>query len=294
MPSAEWDIDEVLVRALLVDQFPELADRSLTLLANGWDNVMYRLGDDLTVRLPRRELAVPLIDNEQRCLRLLAPRLPIPVPVPLFHGMPTDRFAMPWSICPWFPGVLAADVSFADPVVEARRLGAFLVALHVPAPDDAPSNEWRGQDAKVLAPRVAANLEIVDLDGLPTAELLAERFAEMADVEAHAGPPLWLHGDLHGANMLVDDGAISAVIDFGDVTSGDPAVDLAIGWMLFDGPVLEEFRCALPHVDDAAWSRGAAWALHFGVMYLANSADNSRLHALGRRVLTAVMSGEFA
>jgi aminoglycoside phosphotransferase (APT) family kinase protein len=94
--------------------------------------------------------------------------------------------------------------------------------------------------------------------------------------------------------MLVDDGAISAVIDFGDITSGDPAVDLAIGWMLFEAEALEEFRRALPHADGATWSRGAAWALHFALMYLANSGDNPRLNAMGRRLLPSVMSGELA
>ncbi|WP_439115889.1 aminoglycoside phosphotransferase family protein [Ilumatobacter sp.] len=294
MPAAEWEIDETLVRELLAAQVPELADRPLAMLANGWDNVMYRLGADLTVRLPRRKLAVPLIEHEQRCLELLAPQLPIPVPVPVHHGVPSERFPMPWSICPWFPGVLAADALFADPIREARRLGAFLTALHVAAPDDAPRNEWRGQDARVLAPRVAGNLVHIDLDGSTTVELVTSRFAALVDVDPHAGPPVWLHGDLHAANMLVDDGAISAVIDFGDITSGDPAVDLAIGWMLFEAEALEEFRRALPHADGATWSRGAAWALHFALMYLANSADNPRLNAMGRRLLPSVMSGELA
>ena len=94
--------------------------------------------------------------------------------------------------------------------------------------------------------------------------------------------------------MPVDDGAISAVIDFGDITSGDSAVDLAIGWKLFDVKALEEFRRALPHADGATWSRGAAWALHFALMYLTNSADNSRLHAIGRRLLPSMLSGELA
>lgn len=298
MPAAEWEIDETLVRGLLAEQFPELADRQLALLANGWDNVMYRLGENLTVRLPRRELAVPLIDNEQRCLELLAPRLPLPVPAPVHHGARSERFPMPWSICPWFPGELAADVAFADPSREARRLGSFLTALHVRAPDDAPQNKWRGQDARLLAPRVAGNIERMGLVDGPSDELMNSRFAELVAVEPYAGQPVWLHGDLHAANMLVHEGAISAVIDFGDVTSGDPAVDLAIGWMLFDAEGRADFRRALPHVNDATWSRGAAWALHFALVYLANSADNQRLHALGRRLLAALVaapeSGEFA
>lgn len=289
MPAADWEIDETLVSALLADEFPELATLPLTLLANGWDNVMYRLGDELTVRLPRREMAVPLIDNEQRCLELLAPRLPIPVPVPIHHGARSERFPMPWSICRWFPGVLATDAALADPAHEASRLGDFLTALHRPAPDDAPDNEWRGHDARLLAPRVRANAERADLGRSVDPGLVVERFELVSGVDAHAGPPMWLHGDLHAANMLVHDGAISAVIDFGDVTSGDPAVDLAIGWMLFDENARSVFRSALPHIDDAGWSRGAAWALHFAVTYLANSADNPRLHDLGARLLVTML-----
>lgn len=287
MPAAEWEIDTPLVAALLAEQFPDLAGLPLTLLANGWDNVMYRLGDRLTVRLPRRSLAVPLIDNEQRCLALLAPQLPIAVPVPVHHGARSDRFPMPWSICPWFPGELATDASLADQQLEAHRLGALLTALHVPAPPDAPENEWRGQDARTLAPRLAANLERLE-SGI-AAELL-DCFHALVDVEPATGPPVWLHGDLHAANVLVDHGAISAVIDFGDITRGDPAVDLAIGWMLFDTAGRDRFRAAMPHIDDAAWSRGTAWALHFAVMYLANSGDNQRLHSLGERVLATIRS----
>jgi aminoglycoside phosphotransferase (APT) family kinase protein len=298
MPAAEWEIDDGLVRSLLAAQFPELADRRLTLLANGWDNVMYRLGDDLTVRLPRRDMAVALIDNEQRWLDELAPRLPLQVPVPVHCGARSERFPMPWSICSWFPGVLATDASFADPSREARRLGAFLTALHVTAPHDAPTNHWgRGQDARLLTPLVQANVDRIDREGLPSADAIVQRFEQLAAAEPHAGPPVWLHGDLHAANMLVDQGAISAVIDFGDITSGDPAVDLAIGWMVFDAPTRDEFRRAMPHVDDAAWARGAAWAVHFGILYLANSADNQRINSLGRRLLATMVesdSGEFA
>ena len=285
MPAAEFEIDAGLVRRLLADQFPDLATLDIVDLANGWDNVMFRLGDDLTVRLPRRRAAVSLIDNEQRCLDVLAPRLDIPVPAPLYRGSPSSEFPMRWSICPWFPGEMASDVPLADPGREARRLGEFLVALHQPAPPDAPENPFRGQDVRTIEHRVIGNLSRLERDD---ADELIDRWRSWAMVEPHNAAPMWLHGDLHVANMLVDRGAISAVIDFGDVTSGDPAVDFPVGWMLFDGDVRDVFRQAASHADDALWSRAQAWALHFALMYLANSADNPRLHAMGERLIAAL------
>ena len=289
MPAAEWEVDESLVRILLTEQFPDLADRPVEPLAFGWDNVIFRLGDDLVVRLPRRAVAVPLITNEQRWLGGLAERLPLPVPVPVRCGVPSASFPMPWSIVPWFPGELASDVRLSDGVREAQRLAGFLGALHVAAPDDAPVNAVRGGDVRDASPRVAANLELLDL-GAERADAVVDRFGRWSDVAPHPGPPLWVHGDLHAANVVVDRGGIAAVIDFGDVTSGDPAVDLAIGWMLFDEAERDVFRRYLTHVDDACWSRGRAWALRFAVTYLANSSDNARIERLGRRLLATMLA----
>ncbi len=286
MPAAEVDIDDRLVRRLLADQHPDLADLPLTLVANGWDNVIFRLGSDLTVRLPRRQLAADLVANEQRWLPELAPRLPIPIPTPLRIGLPHDTYPWRWSIGPWFDGEVAADVALADPAAQARRLGGFVAALHTPAPVDAPFNAFRGQSIDELRPRVAVNIARLgdSIDG----GVVGACFDQLADVEDWLGDPVWLHGDLHSANMLVRDGAICAVIDFGDITSGDPAVDLAIGWMLFDAAGLEEFRSSTGAIDDATWSRGQAWALHFALLYLLHSADNPRFTRMGTHLLERI------
>ena len=134
MPAAEIEVTEGLVRHLLADQHHDLARLPLTLVANGWDNVIFRLGSELTVRLPRRQLAADLVVHEQRWLPELAGRLPIRIPAPVRVGVPDERYPWRWSICPWFGGDVAADVELADPVLEARRLGAFVAALHAPAP----------------------------------------------------------------------------------------------------------------------------------------------------------------
>jgi aminoglycoside phosphotransferase (APT) family kinase protein len=288
MPAAEIDIDDVLVRRLLADQHPDLAALPLTLVANGWDNAIFRLGGDLAVRLPRRWQGADLVVNEQRWLPELASRLPIPVPVPLRVGLPSDDYPWSWTVVAWFDGDVAADVPLVDPIFEARRLGRFVDALHTPAPADAPVNPFRGQPLAELRPRVRNSIE--RLGGSIDANAVTERLDRLTDVADWTGTPVWLHGDLHSANVLVRDGTIRAVIDFGDVTSGDPAVDLAIGWMLFDEAALDVFRASAGDVDDATWSRAQAWALHFALLYLLNSADNARFGRMGTNLFERVVA----
>ena len=216
-PAAEINIDAPLVEALLASQCPELAHLRVRLVANGWDNTIARVGDDWLVRLPRRATSAPLVENEQRWLPVLAPSLPLTVPVPWFAGRPSDVFPWHWSVCRWLPGQSAAAAPPNDPVETARTLATFVAALHVPAPADAPVNEFRGvalqQRAAAVEQRVAAMGAGVD-----AARVLAV-WAELSATPPWPGPPLWLHGDLHPSNMLTLDGRLSAVIDFGDITS---------------------------------------------------------------------------
>ncbi len=290
MPAAEVEIDERLVRALLADQHPDLADRSLRLLTNGWDNVIYRLGDELLVRIPRRQLAADLVEYEQRWLPELAPRLPIPIPAPVRAGRPALGYPWHWSVCPWFDGEEAVDAGLRDSTAEARRLGEFLVALHVPAPADAPVNPFRAHRIDRLSERVDLNL-FASGTAVDT-EAVRALWAKLVTTPEWDGPQMWAHGDLHAGNVLIDDGTISAVIDFGDITSGDPAVDLAIAWMLFGPEDRAVFRAAAGAEDDALWRRGRAWALHFALMYLAHSADDPRLARMGTHLLPSVLAGE--
>lgn len=288
MPAAEIDVTEDLVRRLLDEQHPDLAGLSIAPLANGWDNAIFRLGDDYTIRLPRRTMAAVLVENEQRWLKVLAPGLPIPIPVPARVGVPSDRYPWHWSVCPWFDGEMAADVTLNDPQAEALRLGEFLMALHVPAPSEAPDNPYRGHPIADITSRFENNLE--QLGTSVDAAAAKARWRELAEVPTWAEAPVWLHGDLHTANVLVSEGKMSAVIDFGDITSGDPAVDLAIVWMLFDASQRDALRSAAGGIDDATWSRGQAWALHFAVVYLANSADNPRTQRMGTELLKTVLA----
>lgn len=291
MPAAEVDVTEDLVRRLLAEQHPDLAERALVLVANGWDNVIFRLegGDDaaLTVRLPRRQLGADLVANEHRWLPELALRLPIAIPAPVRFGEPSDEYPWKWSVCPWFDGDVAADVAPDDLGREAQRLGAFLAALHTPAPSDAPHNAYRCGPATEPRPRFEAAVQ--RLGPLVDGTRVRARWEELASVEEWDGEAVWLHGDLHTANVIVRHGVISAVIDFGDVTAGDPAVDFAIGWMLFDEEDRQSLRTATGGVDDATWSRAEAWALHFAMMYLLHSADSERFERMATVLLARLL-----
>ena len=290
MPGAEVDIDVRLVRALIADQHPDLDGRDLVHVASGWDNAIFRLGEDLCARLPRRQLAASLIDNEQRWLPETAPRLPLPVPAPVRAGRPGRGFPWSWSVCPWFDGEVAAVRPPDDPLDAARRLGAFAAAMHSPAPVGAPANPYRAVPLATRSDSVRTRTEqlsdVVDVDAISGAW---ERLVGTPD---WAGPAMWLHGDLHPANVLVHEGAVRAVIDFGDLTAGDPAVDLAIAWMMFEPGAREVFRDASGEVDGNMWDRARGWALALSLAYVASSADNPVMMRVGLDTLASVLADE--
>lgn len=286
-PEAEIVVNAALVRALLESEHPDLARLPVTLLAEGWDNFMFKLGDDLTVRLPRRQLTAEMIEHEQRWLPELASRLPLPIPAPVRVGGPAAGYPWSWSICPWLPGEIAEVQRPDDRVAAADALGQFLVALHTPAPDGAPKPVYRGMPLAERDERLHEHLAV--LGDAVDADAVRARWQEALAIGAWRGPPTWLHGDLHGGNVLVDHGEISGVIDFVDLCGGDPAVDLLLGWMLFDGPSRDRLRKA-SGADDDMWARGHAWAMVFSVALLANSADTPLYAAMGRRTLDAVLA----
>ena len=277
------------MRALLRDQFPDLAELDIVEIASGWDNVIYRLGDDLTARLPRREVAAVLVEHEQRWLPTFAGRLPLPIPVPLRAGQPALGYPWRWSICPWLPGEPALRVG-ADDVDAATVLGRFVGALATAAPSDAPPNPFRGIPLAGRTERLDTNLHALG-DAVDGAAIRA-LWSELVATPVWDGPPLWIHGDLHPGNVLVDRGQLSAVIDFGDLTGGDPAMDLSAAWMFFPPSIRPVFRVAAGGCDDATWARARAWAIAFGIACLASSADNEEYSALGRHTTEQALQGD--
>jgi aminoglycoside phosphotransferase (APT) family kinase protein len=289
-PEAEIVVDAALARRLLAEQHPDLADEPLTLLAEGWDNVLLRLGADKLIRIPRRAMAARFIAQEQHCLPLLAPRLPLPVPTPLRIGLPTPYYPWRWSVTPFLTGAPLDEIVLADS--EAKTFGAFLKALHAIPPDDTPINPYRGGP---LTDRLAAYDDRAER--LRAKNLLSpthDRIWSDALAAAPATSRVWLHGDLHPLNLLGENGRITAVIDWGDVCGGDPATDLAAIWVLFANPAARHIACeAYGPISAGTLARARGWAVYFGVVHLDSGLTNAPRHVgIGEAILRNLITGD--
>jgi aminoglycoside phosphotransferase (APT) family kinase protein len=288
-PKIEVAVSEDLVRTLLRTQHPDLADLPLRWVGTGWDNALWQLGDELALRFPVREMAVRLVTHEQRWLPVLAPLLPVDVPVPVRVGTPGAGYPWPWSVVPWFDAVTAGVTPVAARAAWAGRLADFFVALHQPAPADAPPNPFRGVPVATRRPGVTERLRLPEP---ALADRVLDRFDELAAAPAWDRSAVWLHGDPHPANLLVHDGDLRAVIDFGDVTSGDPASDLCTAWLTFDADARAVFRARVDAGsgwDDATWRRAQAWALSISLVLQTHPEEYPHLAEMGRHGLAQVL-----
>jgi len=287
-PAAEVQIDIPLVRRLVAAQFPRWASLPIEPVESaGWDNTIFRLGADLAVRLPRRRVSAEHISNEHQWLPALATRLPLPVPVPLGHGVPGDGYPWRWTVCPWLPGELAALTPVADMGRAAKNLAGFIAALQAIDPAGGPAHEFRGASLAAHDHNTRAAAAVLQ-DSLDIGPVLAVWEAAVA-APPWTGQPVWMHGDLHPANLLVADQELAAVIDFGLLSVGDPACDLMVAWTYLSAEFRDVLRSALA-VDDATWARGRGWALESGLRAVAYSSDNPVLGAIGRYTLAEVLA----
>lgn len=281
MTHTEMDITAELVRELLRDQHPDLADHPLRLGARGWDNQLWRLGDDLAVRLPwATESADALLRKEHAWLPALAPRLPLPVPVPQRLSEPSERFPRPWIVTTWLQGEPADRAPATRAEEAADTLAAFLTALHRPAPTGAPAGRYRGGPLAEYAEGFAAQLaSATELGLLPDPDAVLAVWEDAAAAPAWAGPALWLHADLHPANVLTADGTFCGVIDFGDLCAGDPACDLAAAWLLLPDGAADRFHAAYQPTPDAATlrrARGYAVLKALACILIGDAGDHGR------------------
>ncbi|MBO0871702.1 MAG: aminoglycoside phosphotransferase family protein [Micromonosporaceae bacterium] len=290
IPPADIDIDEHLVRNLIQTAHPDLADLPLRHAATGWDNATYRLGEQLAVRLPRIEAAVPLLRQEQRWLPWLAPRLPVPVPAPVRVGAPGTGFPWPWSIVPWVAGQSAERAPLSS--AEAGRFGEFLAAVHQPAPDGFPRNDYRGVPLVNLTDRIEDLLQQLSTVDSPEPPLAAVRDRWRSAVGMPMDvPETCLHGDLHPKNIVVEQGRLAAVLDWGDMTTGDPAADLSAAWMLFPNEVHGQVWAAYHPVSADTLLRARGWAVFFGLNLSAvGLAGDPEFAEIGRQTLARLCS----
>ncbi len=260
---AETEITAGLVADLLRDQHPDLADLPVRHVEGGWGNQMWRLGDELVVRIlhmgtdPGQQL------KERRWLPLLAPRLPLPVPVPVREGAPSERFPKIWTVMTWVPGVPLDLGSITRGAHAADTLAAFLRALHVAAPRDAPGDTTgHGAHPKDSTGGFEYFFSAVDADAIGSAAAGARAvWHDAVAAPAWDGPAVWVHGDLHPANVVVSDGTLCGIVDFGELFAGDPAADLAAAWVLLPAGTADRFFAAYAQADEATVRRARGLAV---------------------------------
>jgi aminoglycoside phosphotransferase (APT) family kinase protein len=256
------DIQVSLIRRLIATQFPQWAKLPISPVEpNGWDNKTFRLGTEMSVRLPSAERYSAQVEKEHRWLPRLAPFLPLPIPTPLAMGTPDHGYPWHWSVYRWLDGETAATGHIADPVQFAVALAQFLVALRGISPEGGPAagphNFFRGGDLSIYDPETRTSIDT--LKGKIDAES-AKAVWESALNSVWRGSGVWVHGDMSAGNLLVEDGRLCAVIDFGNAGVGDPACDLAIAWTLIYGESRNAFREAI-QLDTATWARSRGWAI---------------------------------
>lgn len=280
-PKAEIAADAALARRLLAAQHPDLAGLAIGAPQEGWDNVTLPLaagpsGAAMALRLPRRQVAAGLILHEQDWLPRLAPTLPIAVPAPLRRGVPASFFPWHWSVLPWFEG-RTADIAPPAPA-EAEALADFLRALHRPAPADAPVNPFRATPLSARDAATRARLSRIAGQGDWVTPGLAALWGRAVAAPVPAARVL-IHGDLHARNVLVRAGGIVAILDWGDLTAGDAATDIAAFWLLFDDAGARRAGLARYGVDPAAILRAMGWALAMAAVHLDTGLADHPAHA---------------
>ncbi|MGH2450425.1 MAG: aminoglycoside phosphotransferase family protein [Candidatus Limnocylindria bacterium] len=255
-------ITPALVSRLVAAQFPQWAHLPVAPVElDGWDNTTFRLGEDLSVRLPSADPYVAQVDKEHRWLPILAPHLPLPIPEPLARGAPACGFPRPWSVYRWLPGEPATVERVADLDEFATDLTGFLAALYKidPAGGPAPGKHNFFRGGPLTTYDSEAREAISALSGEVDTDAATEVW-EAALAATWHGPSVWIHGDVTASNLLVVDGRLSAVIDFGCSGVGDPACDVTIAWTFLFGNSREAFQDRLP-LDQGTWARGRGWAL---------------------------------
>jgi len=285
-------IDAALARRLVDSQFPQWSELPLAAVElDGWDNRTFRLGSELSVRLPTGDWYARQVAKEQRWLPVLAPRLPLPIPTPVALGEPGCGFPYAWSVYGWLEGEVASQARIRDLPGFATALARFLVALRgvdaAGGPGPGRHNFFRGGP---LATYEGEALEAIEALGGEVPAGAVKRVWDDAMATSWDREPVWFHGDVATGNLLVRDGRLAAVLDFGTSGVGDPACDTVIAWTFLSGPSRDRFRAELG-VDAGTWSRGRGWALWKALITLVGHLERgSPDAALARRDIEQVLA----
>jgi aminoglycoside phosphotransferase (APT) family kinase protein len=288
-PPPDYQVDETLVRHLVDEQFEEFEGDPLHYVGEGFDNSLWRLGDTYLVRLPRRAISVRLMENEIKWLPILQSRLPLPVSVPYRVGVGTENYPCPWVITRWFEGSSGDVIDLVRTTEVARGLGRFLASLHHQAPSEAPFNILRGIALQQRNDSFEQRLQ--ELEKVLDASRVRKTWKESLAARPMGSPPVWLHGDLHPANVIVSPHSLNAVVDFGDLCKGDPATDIAGAWMLLPNDDLPTFFDAYGPIDDDLYHRSRGWATLFSLFFISLGREGRpQYERIGRQTLERVTS----
>lgn len=287
MHGDEIDVDRALVKRLLTEQFPHLAERVITLVrSTGTVNAIYTLGDDLCVRLPRVETWAESLDRERIWLPKLTPQISLAIPQPLAHGKPTNWYPYPWAIYRWLDGCPYQDNLISDERQAARDLVNFILELRSADVLGAP----RGGRNPLIELDAATRSAIESSRGAIDTEAASAAWTRSLETLPWNGKPVWIHGDLLRPNLLVQGGRLCAVIDFGGVGIGDPAADVIPAWGVFNKVGRDAFRQALD-VDDNTWSRACGYALHQALMIIPYYPEtNPEFVTLAKRTVREILT----
>lgn len=293
MHPDEVDIDDHVVRRLVDSQLPEWSGLPIARVeSDGTENAIFRLGDEMAIRMPRHPRAVAALEKEYRWLPRLAPELPLAVPLPVAKGAAGDGFPFPWVVMSWIEGERATADHVGDPRRLAADLAAFIVALREidPTGGPVPSAQNYGRGVPLATRDRWVRACIGELGDTIDADAATDAWDAALDAPVWSDPPVWIHGDLSPGNVLMHDGRLSGVIDFGGLGVGDPGCELSVAWMMFDDDARRVFRDALA-VDDATWARGRGWALSIALIYVPYYLEtNPGGTARARRVIDAVLA----
>ena len=265
LPKQEIEINPTIVSELIAEQFPTLSDLPISFLGSGWDNVNYRLGTDYIIRIPRRKIAADLLMNEMEWLPKIKQELPISISAAVYVGQADANIPWKWAITPWFDGKTANQVQLGKE--EAKRLAIFLKRLHQLPTHNLPHNPMRAVPLSERADSFGERMTYLKANTAFISTKIEELW-EVALSEKAAQFNSFIHGDLHPFNIIQEDGKIRAIIDWGDLTKGNEATDLAVFWMLFDNEKVRNTALATYEASQRQINIAIGWAIFYGTFFL--------------------------